>query len=158
MGTIIRLLLFIIVCAVIVSSSGEPLKKASDRLPPDELWVCTIFGGVEPLNNVPKILSRRTEGNEIFVKIKNTGSTTLQYLSVGPHHIQLCQEIDVSEMWEMAGWDWCGMGKESFFLEPEQTVELRVRFWDSNNRERMLGHFTERETLCDGMVVLATEP
>ncbi len=158
MGTILRLLVFIPMCAVIASSSGEPLKKASDQLPPDELWVCTIFGGTGPLDNVPKVLSRRTVGNDIFVKIKNTGSTTLQYYSVGSHHIQLFQEVDIFGRWEMACWDICGMGKETFFLEPEQTVELRVRFWDSNNRERMLGHFTEQGSWCAGMVVLATEP
>lgn len=157
MGTILRLLAFIPACVMITSSSGEPLKKASDQQPPDEQWACTIFGGNGPLENVPKVLSRRTVGRNVFVKIKNTGSTTLQYTSVGPHHIQFFQEVDQYGRWERACWDWCGMGKETFFLEPEQTVELRVRFWDSDNRERMLGHFTERGSWRAGMVVLATE-
>lgn len=158
MGISLKLLLLIPAFAVIASSTGEPWKKASELQPPDEEWVCSIFDGFPPLNNVPEILSRRTVGKNSYVTIKNVGSTTLRYTSVGPHRIQLFQEVDVSGRWGLAGWDWCGMGKETFSLEPDQTVELRVRFWDAEKRERMLGHFTEDDTMQGGMVVLATEP
>ncbi|WP_417381277.1 hypothetical protein [Gimesia sp.] len=150
-------LLFLPVLAVIASSSGESLKKASDDQPPDLWWLQSIFREDQVLKNTPEIVSRRSAGDDVVVTIRNSGNTRLRYSSVGSSGIQLFQEIDLGGKWQSSSWDWCGMGKESFYLNAGETVELRVRYWDTEHRERMLGHFIEEGTFISGMIVLATE-
>lgn len=153
----IRVFLFLPVLAVIASSSGEPLKKAPIDQPPDNWWLQSIFREERVLKNLPEVESRKRIGDEVIVTVRNSGDTLLQYSSVGPSGIQLFQEIDMAGSWQSSSWDWCGMGKETFYLEPGKTVELKVRFWDIEQRERMLGHFMEEGTFISGMIVLATE-
>jgi hypothetical protein len=92
------------------------------------------------------------------VKVKNVGTTTLQYYAAGSEHVQLFQEVDAAGRWTKAAWDWCGTGKEVFEIAPNNSAELVVSFSDDQKRERMLAHFSEKDTKRSGLVVLATEP
>tara|TARA_R110002167_G_scaffold347786_1_gene558781 strand:- start:626 stop:1066 length:441 start_codon:yes stop_codon:yes gene_type:complete len=139
----IRVILFLPVLTVIASSSGEPLQKASIDQPPDSSWLESLFREERVLKNLPEVVSRKRVRGKVVVTIWNSGEALLHYSSVGPSEIQLFQEIDMAGSWQSCSWDWCGMGKENFDLKPGDTAELKVRFWDTRRRERMLGHFTE---------------
>ncbi len=121
-------------------------------------WKERFSHGAEPLQNQPSITSTSYGDTETRVIVKNIGSTTLQYFSAGPENIQLFQEIFVADGWQMAGWDWCGTGKEMYEIPPSSSVELVVNFWDGDNRERMQASFSEKGTNRSGFIVLAIEP
>ena len=142
---------------VIVGCNRSSAPPASIDEPVDAAWRSILFGQANALSNVPTIVSTTADGDDIRVTIKNDGDTTLQYYSAGPAGIQLFQEIQQSGEWKQASWDWCGTGKEQFEIEPGETVELIVDFWDEDSRERMLAIFTERGTDRMGLVVLAAE-
>ncbi|QDU05080.1 hypothetical protein V6x_48130 [Gimesia chilikensis] len=156
-SAVFRILLLMSGLAVISSSSGERLARASVTQSPDPYWRQTLFRGDEPLHHIPEVISRRCEGDLIWVKVRNSGNTVLRYTSVGRSGIQLFQETDLSGRWQAANWDWCGMGKKSVLLKPGETVELKVDFWEQGIRERMLGHFRDVDYLHSAMIVLATE-
>jgi hypothetical protein len=130
---------------------------AVSSAPPNPEWDQEIFKHSHPLENIPAVGPPTRHGNDQFVTVTNTGKTVLVYLSGGPQHVQLFQEVDEHGKWRLSNWDWCGTGKETFELNPGQSVELAFRFWDAGKRERMLAHFTEKGTFRSGMVVLAAE-
>ena len=138
------------------------------------MWNELLFDDATPLSNFPEItLTSETkdpkegdsssrsaihDNNGFRVVAKNTGLTTLDYYSGGKHKIQLFQEIYDGKKWKSSNWDWCGTGKSSFQIAPNESVELEVEFWDDSKRERVLAVFSEVGTNRAGLVVLATEP
>ncbi|WP_278471195.1 hypothetical protein [Gimesia maris] len=124
---------------------------------PDPAWRREYFEGTLPLKNRPQIISRKKVQDEVHVVVKNTGNTTLVYLSAGPDCIQTYQEVFRRGLWRKANWDWCGTGKADYSILPGQSVQLTVRFSDEERGERLLGKFTEAGTNRCGLIVLATE-
>ncbi len=124
---------------------------------PDPNWR-EMFEEAEQLANVPAIAVTSTDGKRVLVTVKNVGTTTLQYYSAGPEHVQLFQEIEVAGRWTQSNWDWCGTGKERFEIAPSESAELVVSFWKNEKRQRMLANFSEKGTNRSGLVVLACEP
>ena len=120
-------------------------------------WSEELFEGSEPLSNVPAITVVSNDGNVVRVTAKNIGTTTLQYCSTATGYIQLFQEIKENGEWTPYKWDWCGTGKEDFDFDPNESVELVVKFWEADKLERMLANFSEKDTNRRGLVVLASE-
>jgi hypothetical protein len=137
-----------------VTDTGSPAMLQ----PPDSDWLSMYSKAYEPLQNRPKVISIEERKGEIQVTIKNTGTTIIDYYATSSSRIQLFQEEWVNREWIAINWDWCGLGKKHFELNPNETTELSVRFWDDEIRERMLGRFSEKGTLRSGMIVLAAEP
>jgi hypothetical protein len=125
---------------------------------PDPSWREMLFEDEVALANVPEISVDSTDGRLVRVTAKNVGTTTLQYYSAGPDHIQLFQEIKEAGRWTQSDWDWCGTGKELFEIAPNGSAELIVNFWDEKKQERMLARFSEKDTNRAGLVVLTFEP
>ena len=129
---------------------------------PDEKWseAFSFFADRLPLTNIPTIapVANGSGATEFRVIAKNTGNTVLEYSASGQERISLYQEIDVEGKWSMSNWEWCGTGKSRFEIAPKESVELVVKFWDDQKRERMLAMFTEKGTKRTGLVVLLKEP
>ncbi len=125
---------------------------------PDPNWREMLFEDTEHLTNFPEVAVTSTDGNIVRVTAKNVGTTTLQYYSTGPDHVQMFQETKVAGKWTQSKWDWCGTGKEWFEIAPNESVELVISFWDEEKQERLLANFSEKDSNRSGLVVLASEP
>jgi len=162
MRKILLVLLVLVICFSL--KSGNAVEQTRVRLtippeqPPDPAWRREMFEGTQPLKNCPKIVSKKRVKDEIHVKVKNTGKTTLEYYAAGPAGIQLFQEVFRRGLWRKSRWDWCGTGKKKYTILPGQSIQLEVVFFDEERGERMLANFHEAGTNRSGLIVLAAEP
>lgn len=115
------------------------------------------FSKSEELLNKPRITVKSARGSEVHLTAKNSGSTTLEYVSGVAGHIQMFQDIRDGNRWAQASWNFCGTGMQVYEIEPGESVDLVVCFRDDQHQERMLANFTEKGCNRAGMVVLATE-
>ncbi|HTN04633.1 MAG TPA: hypothetical protein VL132_22275 [Planctomycetaceae bacterium] len=146
------------------SAVSAQLQPAS---PPDQEIVSFLKGNImagwkdlpdsAPLENVPQIVATEQTGEKLTVTIRNTGKTTLTYAGSSPTEIQLYDELFEDGVWKQMGYQWCGTGMENYSLRPGQSVDLHVKFWSRDYRDRMLAYFREQGTERAGLVVLATE-
>lgn len=127
------------------------------KLETSDNWGSSVANGRKPLSNLPEIVARKEEQDRVLVTIKNSGNSTLLYYSAGRSNIQLWQETFEAEGWQSAKWDWCGTGKQTHKLMPGESVQLNVRFWARDKRERMLGSFSDESRNESSLIVLATE-
>ena len=141
-----------------VRQTSKPTDVSEKKFAAPANWQERFSDDAQPLTNQPSITSVVHGESETLLKVKNNGSTTLTYYSAGAQNIQLFQETFEDGEWIMTGWDWCGTGKELFEIPPNSTVDLVVRFWDADKRERMQASFSEKGTKRSGFVVLAIEP
>jgi len=126
--------------------------------PPASAWQVDhhFFDNVEPLQNIPVVVSNVIHDGYLGVTVTNRGTTTLQYYANGPSDIQILPEVEEHGQWMPGNWGACYSGESDYELAPTREVELRVQFSDGR-RERALALIRESGSDRAGLVVLAVE-
>lgn len=138
-------------------SSSTPV--VAETVPPSvERWRETLFrDGDEPLANVPVITCKERRGADLFVRLKNVGTTTLVYSGYSRSDFQQFRESFDEGEWQTRGWDWCGTGMGSYRVSPGSSVLLRIeRFDEIPGHTRVMASFREEGTNRQSLVVVAT--
>ena len=128
-------------------------------IPPKDGWADFSNFNHRPLENYPEIQVIESTKSFARVRATNRGKSTLQYIASGGKYIQLFQEMKVNGEWVQEKWDWCGTGKSSYEIKPNENVELIIDFWENGEEEeRMWGLFNEDNSNKNGFVILAEKP
>jgi hypothetical protein len=142
--------------------SDDPL----ERDPPDDAWQAFWLPKLDPLANIPAIVSTeemldsKGRRNGYRVTVRNTGTTTLRYSGVSPEWMDQYIESREFGKWKQLSWSgMCDVGtpRQSFEMEPNESVKFYVRKASLDKRERVFARFYEGTNRA-GLVLLATEP
>ena len=120
---------------------------ATGDAPIDEGWQPANGAIVPPIDTAPSVSILEWNANDVVVEITNQGTASLEYGAKNESSISMFREIERKGKWIFDAMDCCGMGVERRVLEPGQSIKVLLKFELPGKRERLLGSFTQFDTL-----------